>query len=274
MLTNPFKPGDLVVPAAGEINWVQSNAGLAKFGEYFIDTVDGQHVTVRASGAETATQFKFLHNRFTLLFKLGDTVRVRKESFSTTSRRFHNTDLTVDLVTADRIRVMDEGGSTLNADKNVFRIVRKQVRVEGAEIKPENIKVGDTIRVSKVSGKMTMIHEAVVGDIKRQTDTKNFGNLLFYTERFSDTAQRINWSKDSDETFTLVKAAPERDVLLDRLVGSLAGQVITYRETWARKHGDEAWDVVVQGRLSVLSTDNLRTNISGSPVTFLKAESA
>lgn len=147
-------------------------------------------------------------------------------------------------------------------------------RVEGKEIKPADIKVGDEVLVTMSNAGITHTRQAVVHEIKRQTDTKNFGTLLFFAKDSRGfKGSRLNWGKDHpNEAFTLVKAAPERDVLLDRLTGALAGQVITFRETWARKHGDEMWDVVVKGRLSVLSTDNLRCAITSSPVTFLKAE--
>lgn len=144
-------------------------------------------------------------------------------------------------------------------------------RVEGMEIAPAEIQIGDEILVKRVGAdKIVHTRQAVVGKIKENND--RYGRTLVFHSAGDHRSGKINWGQGFTETFTLIKAVPERDKLLDRLVGSLAGQVITYRETWARKHGDEAWDVVVMGRLSVLSTDHLRINISGAPVTFLKAE--
>lgn len=176
-------------------------------------------------------------------------------------------------VNTHSVRVRPEGSSdsstTVFDDSKFKPLVR---RVEGEQILPEHIEVGDTIRVSKISGDMTMIHEAVVGHIVRQTDTKNLGTLLFRTSKMH-TAQRINWGGGSDETFTLLKAVPERDVLLDRLTGAKAGQVVTYRDSLARKHNDEKWDVVFASRASVVSTTSLRDTIGKSDVVWLKAES-
>lgn len=175
--------------------------------------------------------------------------------------------------TSTNVYVRPEGTHSISTSVSASKFKPLARRVEDAEIKPEDIKVGDTIRVSKVSGKMTMIHEAVVGEIKRQTDTKNLGTLLFYTERFSSTSQRINWGKSTDEVFTLLKAAPERDLLLDRMVAAPAGQVITFREVLARKCSDDRWEAIYDGGVATLFTGNLRTQIGRCKVSWLKAES-
>lgn len=176
-------------------------------------------------------------------------------------------------ITSSTVYVRPEGTHSIATSINASKFLPKVRRVEGEEIKPENIKVGDTIRVSKVSGKMTMIHEAVVGDIKRKTDTKHYGTLLFYTEQFTHTAQRINWGKDADETFTLIKAVPERDKLADRLVGALGGQTITFRESLARKQNDEKWTMLTGAVVNIMTTEGLRTYIKNSEVVWLKEES-
>lgn len=146
------------------------------------------------------------------------------------------------------------------------------IRVEGAEIAPADIQIGDEILVTRTGHEITHMRQGIVGEIARQNHSGNDGLLLKTKGQYSGSGERLNWGMEFTETIVLVKAVPERDVLLDRLVGALAGQVITYRESWARKHGDEKWDVVVLGRLSIVNTDVIRTNISASPVTFLTAE--
>lgn len=183
-----------------------------------------------------------------------------------------NGNYTVTEVDGSLIRVRGNGVGGTGRLVNDFRFKRVVLkRVEGGEIEPAGIQIGDEILVKRVGAdKIVHTRQAVVGKIKENND--RYGRTLVFHSAGDHRSGKINWGQGFEETFTLIKAVPERDTLLDRLVGSLAGQVITYREIWARKHGDEKWDVVVLGRLSTLSTENLRTNISGSSVTFLKAE--
>jgi len=150
------------------------------------------------------------------------------------------------------------------------------VRVEGMEIRPEDIKVGDEILVTKTRDGFTQMRQGVVGGTKRQSHNRAIGNegaILFYTKgEYSDTKDRLNWGEYSGEVFTLIKAAPERDLLLDRLVGSIGGTAILFRESLARKQNDEKWTMVTGANLNVMTTEGLRTYIKDSTVTWLKAE--
>lgn len=172
-------------------------------------------------------------------------------------------------VNTHSVRVRPEGSSNSSStvfDDNKFKpLVR---RVEGEQILPEHIEIGDTIRVSKVSGAMTMIHEAVVGMINRQTDTKNFGTLIFHTKG-DDRAQRINWGGRSGETFTLIKAALERDLLLERLISSPDRQVIQFRSVLARKRGRTVWDIYVTDSVTTGTSQEVRDMIKSDKVTWM-----
>jgi hypothetical protein len=142
------------------------------------------------------------------------------------------------------------------------------VREEGKEIKPAHIKTGDEILVTRTTMGLSHMRQGVVKDIKEHND--RYGKTLsFQTEH----RQKINWGQMhvGSEVFTLVKAAPERDELLDRLVGSKGGQVITFREALARKLNDERW-IVVDAVAVEYSTEHLRISIGKSEVTWLKAE--
>lgn len=172
-------------------------------------------------------------------------------------------------VNTHSVRVRPEGSSdsstTVFDDSKFKPLVR---RVEGEQILPEHIKVGDVVRVSKVSGAMTMIHEAEVGLINRQTDTKNFGTLIFHTKG-DHRAQRINWGGGSGETFTLLKAAPERDLLLERLISSPDRQVIQFRSVLARKRGKTVWDIYVTDTVTTGTSQEVRDMIKSDKVTWM-----
>lgn len=171
-----------------------------------------------------------------------------------------------------RLTCADSFASTGRGISHTRLKLVEKVRIEGAEISPADIEIGDEILVTRTGHNITHMRKGVVGEIARQNHS-GLDALLFKTEgQYHGSGERLNWGMDYTETIVLVKAVPERDKLLDRLVGALAGTVVTYRESWARKHGDEKWDVVVLGRLSIVNTDVLRNNISDSPVTFLTAE--
>lgn len=165
-----------------------------------------------------------------------------------------------------------EGSATGRGVSDSRFVLVLPCRVEGAKISPANIEVGDEILVTRTGHNITHMRQGVVGEIVRQNHSGLDALLLKTKGQYSGSGERLNWGMEFTETIVLVKAVPERDVLLDRLVGAKGGQVVTYRESWARKHGDEKWDVVVLGRLSVVSTELLRRNIGDSPVTFLTAE--
>lgn len=155
---------------------------------------------------------------------------------------------------------LPSGPVTVDVDQLVLKPKpsREVVRIEGQEIHPDDIKVGDTIRVSKVNGEMTMMHDATVKKIKRQTDTKNYGTLLFYTEY-----QRINWASGSDETFTLLKAVAPRDLLMEKLVAAEGGTAVYSAGLIARKSKMDSnyWDVFNADGVRGLNTAQLRERL-------------
>lgn len=147
------------------------------------------------------------------------------------------------------------------------------VRVEGEEISPADIQIGDEILVTREGHNITHMRQGVVGEIARQNHS-GLDALLFKTKgQYHGSGERLNWGMDYTETIVLVTAVPERDVLLDRLVGSLAGQVISFRGSLSRKRNDEFWDTLTGAGSGVSgdSTVALRQHISTSDVVWLKA---
>lgn len=142
-------------------------------------------------------------------------------------------------------------------------------RVEGKEILPKDIKVGDEILVTR-TGHDGIKHtrQAVVGHIKENND--RYGKtLVFQTE---DYRGKINWGQDFTESFTLVKAAPEKDLLLERLTFAGTGQIITYGTYLARRNLNTTWTIMDGTKTTVETVGRLRRLIGEADVVWLKAE--
>lgn len=208
MTNHQFNIGDIVTPKPADRVRVEMRAGVAKFGEYRVESVGRFAVNIRPVTPSS----------------------------------------------------LPSGPVTVDADQLVLKTKssREVVRVEGQEIHPDDIKVGDTIRVSKVNGEMTMMHDATVKKIKRQTDNKNYGALLFYTE-----CQRINWGGGSDETFTLINAVKPRDLLMEKLEAAEGGTAVYSGGLIARKSkmAPNYWDVFNADGVRGLNTAQLREKL-------------
>lgn len=151
----------------------------------------------------------------------------------------------------------------------VTRFEKVVARVEGNEIRPQDIKVGDEILVTRNTMGLSHMRQAVVKDIKEHND--RYGKTLsFQTEH----RQKINWGQDhaESEVFTLVKVAPEKDLLLERLTFAGTGQVITYGQMLARRNFNTTWTIIDGTKTSVETVGYLRKLIGEADVTWLKAE--
>lgn len=142
-------------------------------------------------------------------------------------------------------------------------------RVEGEEILPKYIKVGDEILVTRVGhDKITHTRQAVVGNIKENND--QYGRTLVFQSEVR--AGKINWGQDFTETFTLIKAAPDKDLLLERLTNSTLGQVVTFGTYLARRNFNTTWTILDGTRTTVETVGYLRKLMGDAEVKFLKVE--
>lgn len=199
--------------------------------------------------------------------KPGDIERVDRFAGKSLSGRY-------EVTRADDVNVWVRPEGTLNMSVGLLseRFKTPSRRVEGAEIAPADIEVGDEILVTRTGHNITHMRQGIVGGIARQDHSGNGGLLLKTKGQYHGSGERLNWGLEFTETIVLVKAVPERDVLLDKLVGAVGGQVITYRGSLARKRNEERWEVLTEkGSSYSYSTDDTRVLISDSPVTWLKA---
>lgn len=141
-------------------------------------------------------------------------------------------------------------------------------RFEGKEIAPKAIREGDEIRVTRVGTEgITHSRQGVVNRIIETDDQYGHGLLLKVGH-----GARLNWGQGLSETFTLVKAAPERDLVLERLISSSEGQVIECGKYFARKNKDGNWIAVSHLGSALYSSEHLRNVLGGVEVTWLKPE--
>lgn len=150
----------------------------------------------------------------------------------------------------------------------VTRFEKVVARVEGNEIRPQDIKVGDEILVKREGyDRITHMRQGTVKTIKENKD--RYGTTLVF---LSEQGGKLNWGQDFTETFTLVKTAPEKDLLLERLTFAGTGQVITYGQMLARRNFNTTWTIIDGTKTSVETVGYLRKLIGEADVTWLKAE--
>ena len=210
-------------------------------------------------------------------FKVGDKVKPKAEELESVigfAGESPDGTYTVTSVSgSDYVRVKSflkfvrQNGESLTIRDN--RFVKVSERMEGTEVQPIDIRVGDEILVTRTgSDGITHTRQAVVGNIEERND--RYGKTLSFQSVIR--GGKINWGQDFTETFTLIKSAPKRDLLLERLTAADKGQVITFREVLARKQVKENWDVFVTGALTDSATVDLRGLIGESEVLWMKPE--
>lgn len=151
----------------------------------------------------------------------------------------------------------------------VTRFKTVVARVEGNEIRPQDIKVGDEILVTRKTMGLSHMRQAVVKEIKTHND--RYGTTLsFQTEH----RQKINWGQDhaESEVFTLIKAAPDKDLVLEGLVQAGTGQVITFGTYLARRNANTSWTILDGVDTTVESAFRLRGLIGEAEVKWMKPE--
>lgn len=100
-------------------------------------------------------------------------------------------------------------GPDTHGPKEIFTCrFEKRDRTEGAEIRHEDIRIGDTIRNTYVSEDMKLTREGTVA----ATGSAFSGSTALWTA----DSMRIDVDYRSD-TYTLIKAAPEVDEVLERV---------------------------------------------------------
>jgi len=141
-------------------------------------------------------------------------------------------------------------------------------RVEGKEIAPKAIQTGDEIRVTRVGTEgITHSRQGVVNRIIETEDKYGHGLLLKV-----GYGARLNWGQGLAETFTLVKAAPERDLVLERLNESGTGQIITFGAYLACRNANTTWTLLNGVKATVESAFRLRGLIGEAEVKWMKPE--
>jgi hypothetical protein len=224
-----------------------------------------------------------LRRTMTIAFKIGDIVTPTHEDLPTVQKwagvAVDNKYKVVSVIEQfNEIRVQPIPATTGHMPEAFMmkRFTLATYRVEGKEIKPAAIKVGDEILVSKTRDGFTQMRQGVVGSTKRQSHNRAIGNegaILFFTEGpYNDAKDRLNWGENSGETFTLVKAAPDVDLLLERLTNSTLGQVVTFGTYLARRNFNTTWTILDGTKTTVESAKYLRKLIGEADVKWLKAE--
>ena len=176
-------------------------------------------------------------------FKEGDVVYIVEEHRFTWTTDLDGK-LTV-LESNDRWTMVD--GPNMNKPQEIFTYrLALWGRAEGEEIEPEDVQVGDLIRYEEecVDG-TTGSREGLVNSIK--ADGK------FFYSPSGIPLNPIFFLFTNSKKLTLVKAAENRDELLERVEAAEAGQIVEIPwqvgqgQTIARKDGIACWAVYTGG---------------------------
>lgn len=167
-------------------------------------------------------------------FKTGDKVTINEQNRKSCSD-FVDQILTVTRVDRDGLThfVTESGLSNAYFDYRFEKVVSR--RTEGERIAPEDIRVGDEIRIDLVSDDLSISRQGVVATI---------GSAHSCSSLWTAQNKRIDMS-NRDETLTLVKAGPEPDKVLEflkkKMVGSV-GETPNKKKALIRKEYRESGD--------------------------------
>lgn len=189
-------------------------------------------------------------------FNKGDIVRL-KAGQQTHNRDFYGIDLEVvkdepGASSRERLISVKKVGSDGTSWKDAteffdWRLEKVRVkRVVGEKIAAADIKVGDTIHAEWVNDDLKLMREGVVARITP------LGSLLTAGNRHIDISV-------ADDTYTLIKAAPEVDLLLEKIKDTPTGGVVQFHlptPRFARK-GIFGWDIYGAGGVLTKSSAEL-----------------
>ena len=200
--------------------------------------------------------------------KVDDLVEITKPTGKWTAQQGHVVSVNAPWV------IVDLDYEKVSFDVKDVRVIESlgPVRVEGKEIKPQDIKVGDEIRVSRTSGGMTSTRQGVVAKVQKFPSSRHKNPYLFNVLNGQYAGARLNWD-EADETYTLIKAAPKVDEVLEALKAAEGGTAVYFGSHMARKSGmSEWWDVYSATGLFGKGTPELRGLIGKSHFQFLKPQ--
>jgi hypothetical protein len=155
-----------------------------------------------------------------LSFKKGDIVRLKEEHKRIAPRLFGR-DLEIDKIDRDLYYVKEVGALRGKPGDAVFdyRLEYASTRIEGKPIDHKDIKVGDTILNTFDIGDVKLTRQGVV----RQIGNRTGGGTQLWTAG----GRRVDVDTYTD-TYTLVKAAPEVDKVLERVKKATTDDLVEF----------------------------------------------
>lgn len=152
-------------------------------------------------------------------FKTGDVVRVKDDVTGYSTIR--GNDMEVKAVWQNTVGI-DHGHMRFNVPFEALELSNK--RIEGEEIRAENVKEGDEILVTISGDDLTITKQGIVSTVSHHTEYGQDNTVIRVGKPHAQ--HRIFSSKDDNTTITLIKAAPAVDPIKVKLEKLKTGNIV------------------------------------------------